>query len=83
MRAPWRCCDAATRLEGFLIVIVLFIVPVVAFVVIWRVADRNFVVIVVVAGSGATPEGDSFEPGRRRLEPLARRAHGHLLRVND
>jgi hypothetical protein len=79
MRAPWRCCDAATRLEGFLLVVVLvlFIVPVVAFVVVWRVADRNFVLIVVVTGSGATPEGDFLEPGRRRFEPLVRRAQFH------
>jgi len=86
MRAQWRCCDAATRLEGFLLVVVvlvLFIVPVVAFVVVRRVADRNFVVIVVVARSGATPEGDFFEPGRRRFETLASRAHKHLSRVND
>jgi len=67
--AMLQCNNAPTGLERLLVVIVVVFIPVVAFVVVGRVADRRIVVvIVIVAGTGVPgrtiirrQQGDPFD----------------------
>jgi hypothetical protein len=54
MSPLWRCCGATrSRLQRLFVVVVL-VVPIVVPVIVRRVADRGFVVVIVVAWTGGT-----------------------------